>query len=134
MQQACFCMRRWQGKLPRVTIQMPVYLEGLEAVIKPSICSLETAIADYSAHGGRASIFVNDDGLQLLGDADRCRARTRLLMAHPCQQSAGPGTPGFRGPGHLLYPDPRPTGSQCLKSTSDMCVHRFLNNMWHAGR
>lgn len=51
---------------------MPVYLEGFEFVIKPSICSLEAAIAAYRAEGGSASIFVNDDGLQLLNDEDRC--------------------------------------------------------------
>lgn len=51
---------------------MPVYLEGFDFVIKPSIYSLEAAIAAYRAEGGSASIFVNDDGLQLLNDEDRC--------------------------------------------------------------
>ena len=62
---------RWQGKLPRVTIQMPVYLEGFDFVIRPSIKSLQAAVAAYKAEGGSASIFVNDDGLQLLSERDR---------------------------------------------------------------
>jgi len=62
---------RWHGKLPRVTIQMPVYLEGFDFVIKPSIRSLQAAIAAYKAEGGSASIFVNEDGLQLLSEEDR---------------------------------------------------------------
>ena len=54
-----------------MTIQMPIYLEGFDFVIKPSIRSLLTAIAAYKAEGGSASLFVNDDGLQLLSDQDR---------------------------------------------------------------
>lgn len=65
--------------MPRVTVQMPVYLEGFEFVIKPSIFSLEAAIAAYRAEGGSASIFVNDDGLQLLNDEDRCLTITCFL-------------------------------------------------------
>ena len=62
---------RWQGKLPRVTVQMPVYLEGFDFVIKPSIRSLQAAIAAYQAAGGSASIYVNEDGLQLLSEDER---------------------------------------------------------------
>jgi hypothetical protein len=62
---------RWQGKLPRVTVQMPVYLEGFDFVIKPSIRSLQAAIAAYKAEGGSASIYVNEDGLQLLSEDER---------------------------------------------------------------
>ena len=29
--------RPWQGPLPRVTVQMPVFMEDLEFVIRPSI-------------------------------------------------------------------------------------------------
>ena len=64
----------WQGgraSCRRVTIQMPVYLEGFEFVIKPSIRSVLAAIAAYKAEGGSASLLVNDDGLQLLDDQDR---------------------------------------------------------------
>ena len=54
-----------------MTIQMPVYLEGFDFVIRPSIKSLQAAVAAYKAEGGSASIFVNDDGLQLLSERDR---------------------------------------------------------------
>jgi hypothetical protein len=37
---------------PRVTIQMPIYTESLEGVIKPTISSLKTAISHYESHGG----------------------------------------------------------------------------------
>jgi hypothetical protein len=78
-------MCRWRGKLPRVTVQMPVYLEGFDFVIKPSIYSLEAAIAAYRAEGGSASIFVNDDGLQLLNDEDRCES-----LPFPCMHASTP--------------------------------------------
>jgi hypothetical protein len=37
---------------PPITIQMPVYKEGLEGVIKPTINSLKEAISHYESHGG----------------------------------------------------------------------------------
>jgi len=54
------------GRLPHVTVQCPVYKEGLEAVIHPTIVSLNAAISTYELQGGTANIFVNDDGMQLL--------------------------------------------------------------------
>jgi len=66
--------RYTEGGLPHVTIQMPVYKEGLDAVIVPTIRSLKAAIATYEMQGGTVNIFVNDDGLQLV-DADTARAR-----------------------------------------------------------
>jgi cellulose synthase/poly-beta-1,6-N-acetylglucosamine synthase-like glycosyltransferase len=56
------------GTLPHVTIQMPVYKEGLENVIMPTIKSLKEAICTYEQQGGSANIFVNDDGLQLISE------------------------------------------------------------------
>ncbi|GAM34000.1 hypothetical protein TCE0_013f01302 [Talaromyces pinophilus] len=53
---------------PRVTIQMPIYTESLEGVIKPTISSLKTAISHYESHGGTANIFINDDGFALLSE------------------------------------------------------------------
>lgn len=50
---------------------MPCYKESLEGVIKPTIRSLKEAIARYEMQGGTANIFVNDDGLQLVSEADR---------------------------------------------------------------
>lgn len=47
---------------------MPVYKEGLEAVIEPTIRSIKAAISTYEMQGGTANIFINDDGMQLLPD------------------------------------------------------------------
>jgi hypothetical protein len=52
--------------LPHVTIQMPVYKEGLKAVIVPTVQSLKQCISTYELQGGTANIFVNDDGMQLI--------------------------------------------------------------------
>jgi hypothetical protein len=49
---------------PHITIQMPVYKESLQTVLKPTIESLRAAISHYELNGGSASIFVNDDGIQ----------------------------------------------------------------------
>jgi hypothetical protein len=38
---------------PHVTIQMPVYKEGMEAVIIPTVRSLQAAISYYESHGGK---------------------------------------------------------------------------------
>jgi hypothetical protein len=49
---------------PHVTIQLPVYKEGMESVIQPTVKSLQAAMSFYESHGGFANIFVNDDGLR----------------------------------------------------------------------
>jgi hypothetical protein len=41
---------------PHVTIQMPVYKEGLEGVIMPTVKSLKMAISHYESHGGNDSV------------------------------------------------------------------------------
>ncbi|ORY19790.1 glycosyl transferase family group 2-domain-containing protein [Clohesyomyces aquaticus] len=51
-------------ELPHVTIQMPVYKEGLKGVIIPTVTSLLAAVRHYETQGGTASIFVNEDGMQ----------------------------------------------------------------------
>lgn len=53
------------GALPHITIQMPVYKEGLEGVIIPTVESLKKAITTYERQGGSVNIFVCDDGMQL---------------------------------------------------------------------
>ncbi|KIW12903.1 hypothetical protein PV08_08090 [Exophiala spinifera] len=55
-------------ELPHITIQMPVYKEGLQGVIIPTITSVAKAVKHYEAQGGSASIFVNDDGMQLVSE------------------------------------------------------------------
>ncbi|KAI0842476.1 glycosyl transferase family group 2-domain-containing protein [Hypoxylon sp. FL0890] len=56
--------------LPHVTIQMPVYKEGLKGVIMPTVQSLRQCISTYELQGGSANIFVNDDGMQLISDEE----------------------------------------------------------------
>ncbi|WVQ83998.1 hypothetical protein IAT38_006143 [Cryptococcus sp. DSM 104549] len=56
---------RMTGRLPHITIQMPVYKEGLEGVIIPTVESLKKAITTYERQGGSVNIFVFDDGMQL---------------------------------------------------------------------
>lgn len=57
-------------ELPHVTIQCPVYKEGLYSVIDPTIKSLKAAISTYEMQGGKANIFINDDGMQLISPED----------------------------------------------------------------
>jgi len=58
--------RRITEKLPHITIQCPIYNESLTGVIVPTVQSLKVAISTYQSQGGTASIFINDDGMQLL--------------------------------------------------------------------
>lgn len=69
------------GELPHVTIQMPVYKEGLISVIEPTVRSLKAAISTYELQGGSANIFVNDDGMQLISEED-ARARQDFYDEH----------------------------------------------------
>lgn len=63
---------RLQGTiLPHVTIQCPVYKEGLQGVIMPTVKSIKQAMSTYELQGGSANMFINDDGLQLLSAEDR---------------------------------------------------------------
>ncbi|KAI1762162.1 glycosyl transferase family group 2-domain-containing protein [Hypoxylon sp. FL1150] len=63
-------LNREVERLPHVTIQMPVYKEGLRGVIMPTVQSLKQCISTYELQGGSASIFVNDDGLQLIPEEE----------------------------------------------------------------
>ncbi|KAL3426466.1 hypothetical protein PVAG01_03257 [Phlyctema vagabunda] len=54
------------GALPHVTIQCPVYKEGLKGVIIPTVDSLEAAMETYRKQGGTVSLFYNDDGMQAI--------------------------------------------------------------------
>lgn len=62
---------RMTGKLPHITIQMPVYKESLEGVLIPTIESLKKAISTYELQGGTAAIIVSEDGMQLISEEDR---------------------------------------------------------------
>ncbi|KKA27733.1 hypothetical protein TD95_001299 [Thielaviopsis punctulata] len=74
-------LNRFTSTLPHVTIQMPVYKEGLNAVIKPTIHSIKAAISSYEMQGGTANIFINDDGMQLIS-AEQARARQEFYEEH----------------------------------------------------
>ncbi|KAI9826980.1 MAG: hypothetical protein M1819_007074 [Sarea resinae] len=63
--------RLQSASLPHITIQCPVYKEGLATVIAPTVRSIKQAISTYELQGGSANMFVNDDGLQLLDEAER---------------------------------------------------------------
>ena len=67
--------------LPHVTIQCPVYKEGLSAVIEPTVKSVKAAISTYEMQGGTANIFVNDDGMQLI-DEDEAQTRREFYEEH----------------------------------------------------
>ncbi|KAL0568000.1 hypothetical protein V5O48_013993 [Marasmius crinis-equi] len=57
--------------LPHVTIELPVYKESLEETITPSVLSLKKAMQTYARQGGTSTIFVHDDGLQLISAEER---------------------------------------------------------------
>ncbi|PHH92996.1 hypothetical protein CDD83_2485 [Cordyceps sp. RAO-2017] len=82
--------------LPHVTIQCPVYKEGLQGVIVPTVKSIKQAMSTYELQGGSANMFVNDDGLQLISDEDR-RARIEFYADHSIGWVARPrhGENGF---------------------------------------
>jgi hypothetical protein len=82
--------------LPHVTIQMPVYKEGLAGVIAPTIKSIKKAISTYECQGGTANIFVNDDGLQIIPEDERL-ARIEFYDLHSAGWVARPkhGENGF---------------------------------------
>ncbi|KAK6210383.1 glycosyltransferase family 2 protein [Colletotrichum tabaci] len=80
----------YREQLPHVTIQMPVYKEGLNAVIKPTVLSLKAAISTYEMQGGTANILVNDDGMQLL-DAEEAAARREFYDEHLMGWVSRPG-------------------------------------------
>lgn len=69
------------GGLPHVTIQMPVYKEGLEGVIMPTIRSMKAAMSTYEMQGGTCNIFINDDGMQLIPEDERL-ARQEFYDEH----------------------------------------------------
>ncbi|KAJ3159495.1 hypothetical protein HK101_001055 [Irineochytrium annulatum] len=70
-----------KGRLPHITIQMPVYTESLDGVLDPTIQSLQRAISTYESQGGTASIFVNEDGMQVIPEHE-AEVRRRYYAEH----------------------------------------------------
>ncbi|KAK4232962.1 glycosyl transferase family group 2-domain-containing protein [Achaetomium macrosporum] len=83
-------------KWPHITIQMPVYKEGLRGVIKPTVDSLLPAIAHYESLGGTASIVVAEDGFQIL-EPELADLRRKFYQQHGIGWIARPphGQDGF---------------------------------------
>ncbi|KAK4892725.1 hypothetical protein LTR27_008824 [Elasticomyces elasticus] len=88
--------RRLTGELPHVTIQCPVYKEGLVGVIAPTVKSIKAAITTYELQGGSANIMVNDDGMQLIDEEER-QARIDFYADNSIGWTARPkhGVDGF---------------------------------------
>lgn len=89
--------RRIQGRqLPHVTIQCPVYKEGLASVIQPTVKSIKQAISTYELQGGSANMFINDDGLQIIDEEER-QARIDFYADNSIGWTARPkhGSEGF---------------------------------------
>lgn len=82
--------------LPHITVQCPVYKEGLGGVIAPTVKSIKQAMSTYELQGGSANMFINDDGLQLISEEDR-RARIEFYADHSIGWVARPkhGEDGF---------------------------------------
>ena len=76
-------------ELPHITIQCPVYKEGLASVIAPTVRSIRQAISTYELQGGSANMFINDDGLQTLSPEER-QARTDFYADHSIGWTARP--------------------------------------------
>jgi hypothetical protein len=87
---------RLTHNLPHVTIQCPVYKESLSEVILPTVMSIKKAISTYELQGGSANIFVNDDGMQVISEADRTERRAFY---------ADHGIGWVARPGHSADPD-----------------------------
>jgi hypothetical protein len=75
--------------LPHVTIQCPVYKEGLHSVIAPTVKSIKQAISTYELQGGSANMLINDDGLQLISEGER-QARIDFYAGHCVGWTARP--------------------------------------------
>ncbi|MCJ1374096.1 hypothetical protein MMC20_005327 [Loxospora ochrophaea] len=86
--------------LPHITIQCPVYKEGLASVIAPTVKSIKQAISTYELQGGSANMFINDDGLQLIDEEER-QARIEFYADHSIGWVARPkhGLNGFQRKG-----------------------------------
>lgn len=91
------CSPRITGRtLPHVTIQCPVYKEGLHSVIAPTVKSIKQAISTYELQGGSANMFINDDGLQIVDEEER-QARIDFYADNSIGWTARPkhGKDGF---------------------------------------
>lgn len=91
--------------LPHVTIQCPVYKEGLRTVIEPTVKSIKQAMSTYELQGGSANLFINDDALQSLPETERME-RIDFYADHSIGWVARPkdGENGFVRRGKVCHP------------------------------
>jgi hypothetical protein len=110
------------GTLPHITIQCPVYREGLSSVIAPTVKSIKQAISTYELQGGSANMFINDDGLQLISEEDR-NARIEFYADHSIGWVARPKH------------DPNGTGFLRRGKFKKVCTTLFLSarSNWRSG-
>lgn len=82
---------------PHITIQMPVYKEGLKGVIIPTINSVMAAIQHYESLGGTASVYVCEDGMQAV-KPEVAEMRKQFYQANSIGWCARPphGKDGFQ--------------------------------------
>ena len=76
---------------PMVVVQMPVYKESL-AVIEKTYGYVKKAMDCYIEKGGKAKLFICDDGLQLIDPEDRLRFYTNNninFIARPAENRKG---------------------------------------------
>lgn len=94
---ACRPAQLQTSQLPDITIQCPVYKEGLQGVIAPTIRSLKRAMAFYELQGSTCNLFVNDDGLRLMDGQER-EARIQFYADYNIGWTARPahGDNGFQ--------------------------------------
>jgi cellulose synthase/poly-beta-1,6-N-acetylglucosamine synthase-like glycosyltransferase len=84
------------NRLPHITIEMPVYKESLKETIAPSVYSIKKAMQTYARQGGTSSIFIHDDGLQVISESERF-ARTTFYSDHNIGYVARPAHDSAEG-------------------------------------
>lgn len=88
-------------ELPHITIQIPVYKEGLKGVLVPTITSVLAAVKYYQAKGGSATIFVCEDGMQLISP-ELQEARKVYYELHNVAWCARPAQCSTPGPDYYI--------------------------------
>ncbi|KAG8215893.1 glycosyl transferase family group 2-domain-containing protein [Butyriboletus roseoflavus] len=88
--------REVDDALPHITIELPVFKESLKETIAPSVTSIKKAMQTYARQGGTSSIFIHDDGLQIISEEQR-QERMTFYANHNIGWVARPkhdGSPG----------------------------------------
>ncbi|KAH0835762.1 glycosyl transferase family group 2-domain-containing protein [Lanmaoa asiatica] len=88
--------RELDAALPHITIELPVFKESLTATIAPSVTSIKKAMQTYARQGGTSTIFIHDDGLQIISEEQR-QERIAFYANHNIGWVARPkhdGSPG----------------------------------------